>query len=95
MIDNTRKDTSLTVDGVNTKLYIDGDINSTRELGITRFDDYNPFILIGSGSDRDKAATTIGRRSRFNYNSLKIYNRALTEEEIQQNYLYEQSIERG
>lgn len=27
--------------------------------------------------------------------SIKIYNRSLTEEEIQQNYLYEQSIERG
>lgn len=27
--------------------------------------------------------------------SFKIYNRALTEKEIQQNYLYEQSIERG
>lgn len=27
--------------------------------------------------------------------TFKIYNRALTEEEIQHNYLYEQSIERG
>lgn len=95
VINNTRKDVSLTIDGVNTKLYIDGDVNSTRELGITRFDDYNPFIVIGSGSDRDKATTDIGKRSKFNYNSLKIYNRALTDEEIQQNYEYEQSIERG
>lgn len=31
----------------------------------------------------------------FNLYSLKIYNRALSEVEIQQNYLYEQSIERG
>lgn len=95
VIDNTRKDVSLTVNGVSTKLYIDGDINSTRALDNTNFDDYNPFILIGSGSDRDKAMTDIGQRSKFKYNSLKIYNRALTEEEIQHNYLYEQSVERG
>lgn len=30
-----------------------------------------------------------------NYYSIRLYNRALTEEEIQHNYLYEQSIERG
>lgn len=30
-----------------------------------------------------------------NYYSIRLYNRVLTEEEIQQNYLYEQSIERG
>jgi len=29
------------------------------------------------------------------FNSVKIYNRALTKEEVQQNYLYEQSIERN
>lgn len=33
--------------------------------------------------------------SNFTLYSLKIYDRSLTEEEIKQNYLYEQSIERG
>lgn len=38
---------------------------------------------------------SIHRFSQARFNSVKIYNRVLTEEEMQQNYLYEQSIERG
>lgn len=40
---------------------------------------------------------TSGLNNQISYklNSFKIYNRALTEGEIQQNYLYEQSINRG
>lgn len=37
----------------------------------------------------------LGNFSQARFNSVKIYNRVLTEEEIQQNYLYEKSIERG
>ena len=36
-----------------------------------------------------------GDKSKQSVASIMIYNRALTQEEIQQNYLYEQSIERG
>lgn len=37
----------------------------------------------------------LNRFCKARFNSVKIYNKVLTEEEIQQNYLYEQSIERG
>lgn len=95
VINNEIRNIFVTADGVNEKLYIDQSAAYTKSLAGVNFNDNNPFILIGSSGDRDKATTTIGQRSRFNYNSVKIYNRALTEEEIQHNYLYEQLIERG
>ena len=64
------------------------DYEKVADSPISKFSFSHP-IQIGS---YEYSATD---RSNFMLHSVKIYNRALTEKEIQQNYLYEQSIERG
>lgn len=53
-------------------------------------------VICGRKPNNTTTTTTTSSDNRLNeWRSFKIYNRALTEEEIQHNYLYEQSIERG
>lgn len=78
---------TINVSSSNTYIYVNGDFKGSYEFknGFLNCIAFNTRYLTGSSSD---TIDTI-------YNSIKIYNRALTEEEIQHNYLYEQSIERG
>ena len=68
-------------------LYIDG-VKLYEHIGNNVISGLSANFYLGCGRNLD-------RFSQARFNSVKIYNRVLTEEEIQQNYLYEQSIERG
>lgn len=81
-----------------------GDLNTTSTNRLkSYYDDIcypTKFYLNGYDSNPSNSIVIGGRLdnkqcTQMELCSIKIYNRALTEEEIQQNYLYEQSIERG
>lgn len=73
--------------GANANLYVNAEL--TFSLGIQNNVKLASNFIIGTNNVEQKY-NLIG-----NIASVLIYNRPLTEEEIQQNYLYEQSIERG
>lgn len=74
----------------NLTLYVNG-IKHTQRDDHTGTPEDGPFYIFCDQYASDLSA----RQLVGHYCSFKAYNRALTEEEIQQNYEYEQSIERG
>lgn len=74
----------FTINNTTSKIY-------NNYVNAVSFDDVNPNITNYLTLGRTNA--NVGGEILIYY--IRIYNRALTEEEIQQNYLYEQSIKRG
>ena len=80
---------SLTIMGKRDKIYLYIDSIRRYETSINNIiSGLTANFYLGCGYNLERFC-----KARFN--SVKIYNKILTEEEIQQNYLYEQSIERG